>query len=103
MCSNGSISVLVRLEAEHDVAVHLHEAAVAVLGEALVAGLARSGPLTVASLRPMLRTVSIMPGMDAGAGAARDEQRVFGSPNLAPMTSSTSCGAPSTWAFSSGG
>ena len=40
ICSNGSISVFdLRLQAEHDVAVHLHEAAVAVPGEALVAGL----------------------------------------------------------------
>ena len=64
--SNGSCSLLLRLQAEHDVAVHLHEAAVRVPGEA---GVARRGrrPSTVSSLRPRLRTVSIMPGIEARA------------------------------------
>ena len=40
--SNGSLLGLrLRLQVEDDVAVHLHEAAVGVVGEALVAGLAR--------------------------------------------------------------
>ena len=75
-----------RLEAEDDVAVHLHEAAVAVPGEALVAGLLDRGRCRVASLRPMLRTVSIMPGMETRAPERQETSSGFlGSPNLAPI------------------
>jgi hypothetical protein len=53
-----------RLEAHDHVAVHLDEAAIRVPGETLVARLARQ-PATASSLRPRLRMVSIMPGIEA--------------------------------------
>ena len=63
----------------HDVAEHLHEAPVGVPREALVAGRARRGPRRDSSLRPRLRTVSSMPGIDSRAPRAHgDEQRVVG-------------------------
>ncbi len=49
---------------EDGLAEHLDEAAVGVPGEALVAGLAWPGPARNWSLRPMLRTVSIIPGIE---------------------------------------
>jgi hypothetical protein len=55
------------LHAEHDVAVHLDEAAVAVPGEAGVVGGASRGPSTDWSLRPRFRMVSIMPGIESRA------------------------------------
>jgi hypothetical protein len=58
-----------RLHAHDDVAVHLDEAAVAVVGEALV-GAGGDEPCTVSSLRPRLRMVSIMPGIES-----RDPER----------------------------
>ena len=54
------------VDAEHDLGVHLDEAAIAVPGEARVAGGCGEAP-TVASLRPRLRTVSIMPGIETRA------------------------------------
>ena len=58
--SSARLEALVR-DAEHDVAVHLDEAPVAVAGEALVAR-ARRARARVASLSPRFSTVSIMPG-----------------------------------------
>ena len=55
------------VDAEHDVGIHLDEAAVAVVGEALVARALAPAPSTVSSLRPRLRMVSIMPGIEARA------------------------------------
>ena len=52
--------------AEHDVGIHLDEAAVGIVGEALV-GRRLASASTVSSLRPRLRTVSIMPGIEARA------------------------------------
>src|SRR5437763_1802723 len=44
-------------------------------------------PRRVASLRPMLRTVSIMPGMETRAPERQETSSgFFGSPNVAPMT-----------------
>ena len=64
-------------DAEHDVGVHLDEAAIRVVGEARVAARAAPGPSTVRSLRPRLRIVSIMPGIETRRRRAhRDEQRV---------------------------
>ena len=57
---------MVVVDAEHDVGIHLDEAAIAVVGEARVAGAAASAS-TVSSLRPRLSTVSIMPGIEARA------------------------------------
>ena len=55
------------IEAEHDVGIHLDEAAIAVPGEARRRPRRRRGPRTVSSLRPRLRTVSIIPGIDTRA------------------------------------
>jgi hypothetical protein len=63
--------LVLRLEAEHDVAVHLHEAAIGVVGEARIAG-ERDDAATVSSLRPRLRIVSIMPGIEARAPERTD-------------------------------
>ena len=79
MCSNGSISFFdLRLEAEDHVAVHLHEAAIAVPGEALVAGLldeAAQGRLVEADVEDGVHHAG---HADAGAGAAGDQERVLG-------------------------
>ena len=90
MCSNGSISVLVlRLEAEDDVAVHLHEAAIAVPGEAFVAGLvdqAAQGRFVEADVEDRVHHAGhARRGRRSGRRRAADSWR---SPNLAPMTSS---------------
>ena len=55
------------VDAEHDAAEHLDEAAVAVPGEARRRRRRRPGPSTVASFRPRFSTVSIMPGMETRA------------------------------------
>ena len=103
--SNGSIScLLLRLEAEHHVAVHLHEAAIAVPGEAFVAGLldqAAQGGFVEADVEDGVHHAR---HADAGPGAARDEQRVLGVAELGPHRPPRSCfSAASTCAFSSGG
>ena len=72
-----------RLEAEHDVAVHLHEAAVAVPGEALVAGLLDQALTVVVVQADVEDGVHHAGHRDAGAGAAGDEQRVLGVAELA--------------------
>ena len=76
------------LEAEDDVAVHLDEAAVGVVDEARVAGLRHEGgrlatrAAAVLSLRPRLRMVSIIPGMEARAPERTETSRgLLGSPN----------------------
>ena len=54
------------IDFEHDARIHLDEAAIGIIGEALIAGLlgkSRDG----FGLRPRLSTVSIMPGMEARA------------------------------------
>ena len=67
-----------RLEAEDDVAVHLHEAAIAVPGEAFVAGLldeAAQGRFVEADVEDGVHHAR---HADAGAGAAGDQQRILG-------------------------
>ena len=67
---------LVAFDALDDAAEHLDQAAIGILGKALVAGqLRRCLPASV-GLRPTLSTVSIMPGME----------------NLAPERTDTSSG-----------
>jgi hypothetical protein len=69
------------LHAHDDVAIHLDEAAVAIPGEALVAGLALGEGFDGLSLRPRLRMVSIMPGMESRAPErteTRSGRRIFG-------------------------
>ena len=91
-------------EAQHHVAIHGHEAAVAVVGEPLVPGDARRGPFTVVSLRPRLRTVSIMPGMLARAPERMESRSGFlGSPNFMPMISSTFLRSAATSSFNPSG
>ena len=53
-------------DAEHHVGIHLDEAAVGIIGEAPSSELLASAS-AVASLRPRLSTVSIMPGIEARA------------------------------------
>ena len=57
--SNGSSRY-----AEHHRAEHLHQPAVGVVGEARVAGELRPAARATSSFSPMLRTVSIMPGIE---------------------------------------
>ncbi len=96
--------LLVAVDAQHDVAVHLHEAAIAVPGEALVAGLGLMRAATVFSFRPMFRTVSIMPGMDSRAPERQESSSGFVSqPNLAPIVSSILPRAFSTSSFTPAG
>ena len=71
--------LVLRLAAHDDVAVHGHEAAVAVVGEARVLVCAMT-PCTVVSLSPRLRMVSIMPGM-----LARAPERTLMSSGLAAI------------------
>ena len=53
---------------------------------------------------PMLRTVSIMPGMESRAPERQESSSgFFVEPNSAPITFSVFLRASSTWAFSSGG
>ncbi len=67
--------------AEHDVGVHLDEAAIRVVGEARVSARSREARNTVRSLRPRLRIVSIMPGIDTGAPERTETSSgFFGSP-----------------------
>ena len=75
---------MVVLDAEHHVGIHRDEAAVAVVGEALVAAPLASAS-TVSSLRPRLSTVSIMPGIEARA-PERTETRsgLSASPKVRP-------------------
>ena len=66
------------LEAEHDVAVHLHKTAIAVPGEALVAGLfdqATERRLVEADIEDGVHHAG---HADAGAGAAGDKERILG-------------------------
>jgi hypothetical protein len=70
------------LHAEHDVAVHLDEAAVAVPRETLVAASRSTSASTVSSLRPRFRMVSIMPGIESRA-PERTATR-SGMPSVAP-------------------
>ena len=73
-----------RLEAEHDVAVHLHETAIAVPGEAFVAGLVDQ-PLQGGFVEADVEDGIHHAGHgDAGAGPAGDEQRVLGVAELGP-------------------
>jgi hypothetical protein len=92
------------LHAEHDVAVHLDEAAVAVPGEALVAG-GRTRASTVWSFRPRLRIVSIMPGMESRAPERTATRSGMPSvaPNFVPMIFSMLATPASIWAWSSFG
>ena len=85
--SSSSFLEIVMVDAEHDVGIHLDEAAIAVVGEALVARrLAR--PCTVSSLRPRLRTVSIMPGIEARAPERTETSSgLLASPKPAPTSS----------------
>ncbi len=72
------LGLRLRLEAEHDVAVHLHEAAVAIPGEAFVAGLldeAAQGRFVEADVEHGVHHAG---HADAGAGAARNQQRILG-------------------------
>ena len=67
------------VDAEHGGAEHLEQPAVGVQREPLVARSARPGRATDSSLRPTLRTVSIIPGIENFApGADADQQRVVG-------------------------
>ncbi len=76
--------LVLRLQSEDDIAVHLHETAIAVPGEAFVAGL-----VDEAAQRGFVET-DVEDGIHhtrhtfAGAGAARDEQRVFAVAELGP-------------------
>ena len=71
------------VDAEHDVAVHLDEAAVAVVGEARDRRVRLARPSTVSSLRPRLRTVSIMPGIETRAPERTETSSgLAASPNL---------------------
>jgi hypothetical protein len=78
------------IEAEHDVGVHLDEAAIAVPGEARSPD-AAARPSTVSSLRPRLRTVSIIPGMETRAPERTETSSgSAGSPKRLPVM-------PSMW------
>jgi hypothetical protein len=69
---------MMMLDAEHDLSVHLDEAAVAVIGEALVAALSRH-PGDGAVVETEVQDGIHHPRhRDAGAGADRYEERVFG-------------------------
>ena len=57
----------VMFDAEHDIGIHLDEAAIAVIGEARDRRSALPGLRRLSSLRPRLSTVSIMPGIDTRA------------------------------------
>ena len=77
--SNGSSSVLrLGLEAEHDVAVHLHEAAVGVVGEARVAGLADQALDGLVVEAEVQDRVHHARHRRAGARADRDQERMLG-------------------------
>ena len=88
---------MVVLDAEHDLAIHLDEAAIAVIGEAPSPRCCAS-PSTVSSLRPRLSTVSIMPGIEARAPERTETSSGrSGSPKLAPTASLDRASAASTW------
>ena len=77
------------VDVEHDPAVHGDEAAVRVVGEALVAGDLGEALARSASLRPRLRTVSIMPGIENLAPERTDTSSgSLGSPSLRPIVAS---------------
>ena len=84
------------VDAEHDVGIHLDEAAVGIVGEALV-GAAPRAPRPSASLRPRLRMVSIIPGIEARA-PERTERRSGRSspPSVLPVICSMPARAAST-------
>ena len=103
--SNGSWSSSgALLHAEHDVAVHLDEAAVAVPREARVAGLASASASTVWSFRPRLRIVSIMPGIESRAPERTETSSgFFRSPNFLPVCCSSAAMPASICAAQRGG
>jgi len=70
------------LDAFDDLAIHLDEAAVAVVREALVAESAMT-PGTDSSEMPRFRIVSIMPGSTGRRRTYGDEQRAVGVAELA--------------------
>ena len=80
---------LLLIDIQGDLAEELDEPAVSVIGEALVAGpLGR--PFRVCWLRPRLRMVSIMPGMERAAPDRTETRRgFFGSPKPFPAFFST--------------
>ena len=69
---------IVAVDLEHDIRVHLDEAAIGIIGEAL--DRPRSSPASrpTASLRPRLSTVSIMPGIEARAPERTETQQRIG-------------------------
>jgi hypothetical protein len=95
--------------AHDDVAEHVDEPAVGVVGEALVAGGSGRARSATVSLIPRLRTVSIIPGIETAA-PLRTERRSgrSASPNcrsmarsrwrMAPSTSSSSPAGQAPWA-----
>ncbi len=67
---------MVMLDAEHDLAVHLDEAAIAVLGEARIAALARQALDGVVVEAEIEDRVHHARHRGARAGAHRDQQRI---------------------------
>ena len=82
--------VLVALQAHDDFAVHEQAAGGSCRARSAHCRTAWSRAFTVVSLRPMLRTVSIMPGIESRAPERQETSSGFvASPNLAPMICST--------------
>ena len=92
------------IDAQHDRAVHLDEAAIGIPGEPLIAARFGASPSTVASFRPRLSTVSIIPGIDTRAPERTDTSNgLSASPNFWPTAASTFASAASTCAVRSSG
>ncbi len=80
-----AIVLVLGLELQHDVAVHLAKAPIGVPCKAWTAADGFSSPITVWSVRPRLSTVSIMPGIETRAPERTDTSSgFFASPNLRP-------------------
>ena len=63
------------VDAEDDVAVHVDQPAVGVVGKPLVVRSLPPAPATDSSLSPRLRIVFIMPGIEMAAPTAHREQQ----------------------------
>jgi hypothetical protein len=86
---SNALEMLV-IDAHHDVAEHVDQTAVGVVGETLVAGGLRPGPTTDSSFRPRLRIVFIMPGIETAAPERTETSSGLAlSPNFLPSSFSS--------------